>query len=337
MPRWKKQVCTALFAVLAGLYIWKKRSVCLSIFTVFVYAGALTLLLSPLCRRLEKRGLSAKKAAACAMGGFVLAALLILSAFVPYLAAKTMMLFKRMTPTLAELLRRGSAWLGIQVLEQKGLAELLASGMSRATSLLARGGAAFAMQTGQALFALVLAYYMLCERRKLAGYLLLLLPTGRRAAFLFAVQGCKNAALGYLSGVIKTSLFVALATFAGLFLIGVQDALLLAVFMGFFEILPYIGPLLAAVPILLTALGQGPLKALLALVVVVLVQQVEGNFVSPYFTAVSTSIHPLTAIVSVFVLGSLFGLWGILLAVPAVVTARSLLWSINGAENITNQ
>ena len=138
--------------------------------------------------------------------------------------------------------------------------------------------------------------------------------------------------LGYLCGVLKTSAFVGGATALGLALLGVRDALLLGLFMGIFELLPYVGPVLASVPILLSTLPQGIYPSALALALVIAVQQVEGNFVSPYFTASSTSIDPLTAVVSVFVLGSLFGLWGILLAVPLVVTARSLLWSLRHAQ-----
>ena len=82
--------------------------------------------------------------------------------------------------------------------------------------------------------------------------------------------------MSYLSGVLKTSLFVFVATLTGLFLLGINDALLLSVFMGILEVFPYIGPILASVPILLTALGQGFGQAVLALIVVIAVQQIEA-------------------------------------------------------------
>ena len=159
----------------------------------------------------------------------------------------------------------------------------------------------------------------------------LMLPDSWREAFLSACLGCKNALMSYLSGVLKTSLFVFVATLTGLFLLGINDALLLSVFMGILEVFPYIGPILASVPILLTALGQGFGQAVLALIVVIAVQQIEGNFVTPYFTASSTSIKPLSALIGVFVLGSLMGLWGVVLAIPLIVTVRSVLWSIRSA------
>ena len=84
-----------------------------------------------------------------------------------------------------------------------------------------------------------------------------MLPISWRNAFLLAASGCKNALLSYLSGMLKTSLFVFVATLMGLLLLGIKDALLLALFMGIFEILPYIGPILASIPIVLTAMSQG--------------------------------------------------------------------------------
>ncbi len=75
---------------------------------------------------------------------------------------------------------------------------------------------------------------------------------------------------------------------------------------------------------------------LLSLIVVVLVQQIEGNFITPYFTASSTSINPLSALISVFILGSLMGVWGIVLAIPLVVTLRSIMWSIRRTVNVMN-
>ena len=83
-------------------------------------------------------------------------------------------------------------------------------------------------------------------------------------------------------------------------------------------------------------MSQGTSKMLLSLIVVVLVQQIEGNFITPYFTASSTSINPLSALISVFILGSLMGVWGIVLAIPLVVTLRSIMWSIRRTVNVMN-
>ncbi|MDO5378656.1 MAG: AI-2E family transporter [Clostridia bacterium] len=338
MKRKKTVLYGAGIAVL-GFSLYAGRAVFAQVLTVFALAAAFTLILAPLCRKLEQKGLSPSLASALCVSLFVLVAALIVSAFVPYLIAHSIELIRRTTPTLTNLLRRSSEMLGemgVHLKQQNGVTDMIARVMSSVTAWLAKSGVAFATQTGQIAFSLVLTYYLLKERGLIVSHLILLLPLSWRMPFLSAMLGCKNAVLGYLSGVLKTSVFVALATFAGLAMLGVRDAWLLSLFMGVFEILPYIGPVLASVPILLSTLPQGLYPAMLALLLVIAVQQVEGNFISPYFTASSTSIHPLAALVSVFVLGSLFGLWGILLAVPLVVTARSVMWSVKQTQNMMN-
>jgi len=335
----KKTLILALSALAFAVFIYKKRAVFTQILAVLVFSCAFTLILAPLCRRLERRGWPASAAAAVSIVVLLFVFVLLLASFIPYLLTHSVDLLRRITPTLSQLLSGLGgllAQMGMQFEQKSGLVDLLTSSATAMTAQLARGGIAFVRQAGTLGFALVIAYYLLRERRLVANHLILLIPIGRRTAVLSALLGCKNAVLGYLSGVLKTSLFVSAATFAGLALLRVRDAFLLSIFMGFFEVLPYIGPVLAAIPILLVTLPQGITHALAGLLVVVLVQQIEGNFVSPYFTASSTSIHPLAALVSVFVFGSFFGLWGILLAIPAVVTLRSVYWSARQMTAITN-
>ena len=325
----------ALGALALGIYVYRRRHALLGIAAVFAFAVAFTLLLSPVCRLLERRGLRASLAAAAAVCGFLLIALLAVSAFVPYLVAHSIELIRRNAPTLTAVLQQVGAFVeqaGLHSADGSGIGEVITGAVSSLSAFAARGSMAFAAQTGRSLFALVLAYYLLRERRLIGGHLLLVVPPAWRMPALSMLRGCRNAIMGYVSGMLKTSAFVSLATYLGLLLLGVPDALLLALFMGIFEILPYVGPVLGAVPILLSSIPQGLQQTLLALGLVVLVQQVEGNFISPYFTASSTSIHPLAAIVSVFVMGSLMGVWGILLAVPLVVTVRSALWSVRQAR-----
>lgn len=331
----RKAILIAIVFAVSATLAYQKKEALFRILVVFAFAGVFVLLLLPLCALLERKGLSVSQAALCSVAALLAIVLLLVSSFIPYLAVHSIDLIRRLTPTLNGLLRDGGRALrqfGLTGIQDGNLMDMLARTMSSVTSRLAKGSVAFATQAGQFVFALVIAYYVLRERDLLAGHLLLCIPLSWRRAFLCGIRGCKNALLSYLSGVLKTSLFVGSATFAGLVLLGVRDALLLSLFMAVLEILPYIGPILASVPILLSAFSQGPTRALLALVIVVLVQQAEGNFISPHFTASSTSIHPLAALVSVFVLGSLMGMWGILLAIPLVVTARSIFWSVQQAE-----
>lgn len=328
-----------LLLAAGGVYIYLHRSAFVNMLAVLLFSAAFTLLLAPLCQRLECRGWTSAQAALASVGCLLLLALVVLLSFLPYLVTHTVALIRRSAPMLNSMAQTCSTLLeqlGLHALQVQGLSDMLGATVSSMTAMLARGSVSIVTQAGRIGFALVITYYLLRERHLVANHLMLLIPLAWRTAFLSAMRGCRNAVMGYLSGVIKTSVFVFAATYLGLLVLGVRDALLLALFMGVFEILPYIGPVLASVPIVLSVLPMGLNTALLTLGLIVLIQQVEGNFVSPYFTASSTSIHPLAALVSVFVLGSLLGFWEILLAVPLVVTARSIFWSLQQAGNLAN-
>ena len=326
----KRFVLNALGVLLLGVYLYRMRDAVTNIVAVFVYVAVFSLLLAPLCRRLEIRKFRPAWAAACAVLFLFFLILAALAVLIPYLASRSFYLLKRIAPAASQMIDAWRLWSQSNVFVQSTLSDaggVMGTFLSAITGKLARIGMTAATSLGRIGFSLVLTYYVLCERRRIANHLLLLIPTIWRKPVMLGLKACKNAMMSYLSGLLKTSLFVSCATCVGLLLLGVQDAFLLAAFMGIMEVLPYLGPLIASVPILLSALMQGTDTAVLALVMLVLVQQIEGNVISPYFTAASTSIHPLAAIVGVFVFGTLLGFWGILLAVPVLVLIQSISWS----------
>lgn len=330
-----RDIRRACFAIAAIAFLYITRETWLRTGMILLLAAAFTLLLAPLCARLEAKGYKSGQGALVSILLFVLLLAIIMLTFVPYLITHTTDLVRRMTPTVLNLFDNARVFLdqwGIRVEGENSLPKLIASAVSPLTAGLARGGITLFTWAGHLAFSLVIAYYLLAERRSISNHLILCIPLRMRTDFLSALLGCKNAVLSYAAGVIKTSLFISGATFIALVILGVKDALILSLFMGIFEILPYIGPVLGAVPILISALPMGMTKTLLALLLVFVIQQLENSLIGPYFTASSTSIHPLAAIISVFVFGSLFGVMGILLAVPIIVIARSVLWSVRSAS-----
>ena len=326
----KRLILIVAGSFLLGACLYKAREEMVGIAVVLAYAAVFSSLLAPLCKRLEDRNVPPAWAAGYTVIGLFLLVLIILAALIPYLASRSFYLLKRIAPVASGMMDAWQLWSQNNVFMQSTLSDaggLMGISLSMITGKLARFGMSAAAQLGRIGFSLVVTYYVLCDRRRIANHLLLFVPLAWRKPMLMGVQACRNAMMSYLSGLLKTSLFVGCATCVGLLVLGVQDALLLSVFMGVLEVLPYLGPLIASIPILLSAMMQGMDTAVLTLAMLILVQQVEGSVISPYFTAASTSVHPLAAIISVFVMGSLLGFWGILLAVPALVLGQSIFWS----------
>ena len=326
----KRFVCLGLFGLLVSVYLYRMRVEVIGIAAMLAYAAVFSLLLAPVCNKLEKRGMRRSWAAGYAVIGLFLIVFVMLAALIPQLVSRSFYMLKRIAPVTGEIIGRWKEWSQNSVFIQSVLADsgsMLGLTINGITGQLAKVGMTVAAQMGRIGFALILTYYILCDRRRIANHMLLFVPLPWRNPVLLGLRACKNAMLSYFSGMIKTSVFVSSATCAGLLVIGVSDAILLSLFMGVFEVLPYLGPILAAIPIVLSAMMQGTRTVFAALVVIVFVQQAESGVIGPYFTASSTSVHPLAAILAVYVLGSLMGFWGILLAIPSVVLFKSICWS----------
>ena len=277
MKRLTVWIAAGVFGAL--IVYWKRREMA-DAAVVLAYTTMFTVFLSPVCAAMERRGMRATRAASCAVIGLALIVLLMVAAFIPYMATQTISLFKRLAPIATQLMQQL-----LHLAEKEAFVTALISEMGSAMAIalrsiagkLIKAGMTTAAQVGKIAFALVLTYYALCDRKRIGCHLLLLIPAGWRSMFLSTVCACKNALMSYVSGLLKTSAFVAAATCAGLAVLGIEDALLLALMMGILEILPYLGPVLASIPILLSSMLEGGHATFLTLVLLVAVQQIEGN------------------------------------------------------------
>ncbi len=109
---------------------------------------------------------------------------------------------------------------------------------------------------------------------------------------------------------------VGLFSFLGLYLMGVPYALVLGILAGIFELVPYIGPTISAVPAIIIAFTVSPFLAFLTFVLYFFIQQFENYLIVPKVMEKSVGLHPVVIIIVVLVGGQLAGIMGIILAVP---------------------
>jgi predicted PurR-regulated permease PerM len=131
---------------------------------------------------------------------------------------------------------------------------------------------------------------------------------------------------------------VGLLTWIGGFIIGLPQAFFLGVIAGFMELIPNVGPVLAAVPAVLVALLFGSTHMALshlsfALVVIVfytLVQMIENQFLVPKIMGGAVDLPPLIVLIGVIVAADAFGIMGALLATPMIATGKLVFRYIYG-------
>ncbi|OYX14068.1 MAG: hypothetical protein B7Z15_05190 [Rhizobiales bacterium 32-66-8] len=149
--------------------------------------------------------------------------------------------------------------------------------------------------------------------------LLALLPEGSRAGAGEKLDRAGIALRRFLKAQLIAMLLVGVVCGAGLAIIGVPSAIALGLFAGLAEFVPLVGPVASAIPALLLALTVGFDTALWTLALFLVVQQIEGNILSPLLQQQIVSVPAAVTLFAVVAFGTVFGPLGILLATPLTV------------------
>lgn len=168
-------------------------------------------------------------------------------------------------------------------------------------------------------------FYMLKDGHRLVPSISRVFPENQRENISNLLGELNKTLSSYISGQAIECLFVATFTFLGYLLIGVDYAFLFGVVAGLTNLIPYLGPYLGLAPALIYTFFSGsPTTALLCILVVLVVQQVDGNVIYPNVIGKSLNIHPLTIIIILLVAGNLSGVLGVFLGVPVYAILRTI-------------
>ena len=139
----------------------------------------------------------------------------------------------------------------------------------------------------------------------------------------------------FIRGQLLAALIVGILSSIGLSIIRLDFAILIGMTAGIANIIPYFGPILGSVPAVIVGLLSGnPVKALLAIIVLVAVQQIDGTLISPRIVGSSVGLHPVFVMLSMIIGGSYLGLLGMLIAVPIAAIIKMFL--VRWMENKKN-
>jgi predicted PurR-regulated permease PerM len=182
------------------------------------------------------------------------------------------------------------------------------------------------------IFILMAAFYMVKDADRITEQFDNLAPPGYRDDVRRLRQQITKVWNAFLRGELLLGLSVAVMTTVICFAIGIPYAWALGLLAGAMELLPSIGPVIAAIPAILLALFQGsnflPLGnvwfAVLVAGLYIVIQQIENNLLVPRIMGRSLKLHPLAVLIAIIIGGNLGGILGILLAAPVLATLRVL-------------
>jgi predicted PurR-regulated permease PerM len=210
--------------------------------------------------------------------------------------------------------------------EARRFAESLSRNLPTATRSLVSLGVSLVRGIAIAIIIIVISIYMLLDAKRIVRFITTHFPTRSQVDGEQYVAVVQSAVINYvkaqvlLSGALGLSAGLAmwLLGVTGIFPSGSKYAVFFGAWTALMEVIPYVGPVLAAVPPTIVALFHSPLAALWVIVAFLFIQQVEGHILAPLIMSNRFRVHPLIVIFVILAGGQVHGLTGAFLAIPLI-------------------
>lgn len=306
--------------LLSGFFLYMIRDIIALFFMSLVLAS----IINPLASWFQGRGWSRATAV-------MLLYLLILS----LLGAIVMLLVPAVVIETRDLLANADAiWASLlstlgplrEFVASHGLGDSLSEALSAmATGLNVAAGGIVATIRGlvtslaSLIIVLVVAFYLVVSEDALKRLFRAVAPESYQPYLVDLFQRIEKSIGGWVRGQLILSVIVGTAVFVTLKILGVKYALVLALAAGVAEAIPYVGPVFSAIPAILIALTQSPVKGLMVAIMYVVIQQVENHVLVPKIMQKVTGLHPIVSIFSMLIGVKVAGLVGALLAIPVAM------------------
>jgi len=176
-----------------------------------------------------------------------------------------------------------------------------------------------------AIVILLLAFHWTLDGPRTIQSLLLLVPRGQRESISGLISAMETKVGNYIAGQGVLCLVIGIMALVAYLLIGLPNALVLALVAGVLEAVPMVGPLLGAVPAALVALSISPAKLIWVIVATVIIQELENSLLVPRVMRKAVGVNPFVSLLAIFAFSSLFGIAGALMAIPIAAIIQLLL------------
>lgn len=183
-------------------------------------------------------------------------------------------------------------------------------------------GIAYLLTAAVAIF--ITTVYSLINPKPLADGLLSIFNAQYEPRILRASERLAIQIRAWAHGTIYAMIIIFVLSYIALLLIGIKQAFLFAIIAGTLEIIPVLGPILGGILPTIVALSINPILALWVVGSFTFIQQFENHILIPMVMSKQVSLHPVTVIIAVFVMGALYGIIGVFLATPVAVTVGVL-------------
>lgn len=171
---------------------------------------------------------------------------------------------------------------------------------------------------------LTLSFYWTLDGPRIIHSLLLFVPTGQRESIRGLIADMETKVGHFLAGQGVLCLVIGILALVAYVVIGLPNALVLALVAGLLEAVPLVGPLLGAIPAAVIALSIAPSKLIWVIVATLIIQQVENSVLVPRIMRQAVGVNPFVSLLAIFAFSTLFGVAGALMAIPLAAMMQLL-------------
>lgn len=181
---------------------------------------------------------------------------------------------------------------------------------------------------------LVIGFYLLLNFDSAVDTIVTLLPEKMREDTRNLANDVNNSLRNFVTGTLFDALFVFIVTSIGFALIGLKAPLLFGLFCGITNVIPFVGPYIGGAPAVIVGFSQGLPIGILSLIVVSVIQFVEGNFLQAFIMSKTTKLHPVTIMLGLLVFGHFLGILGMIISTPVIASLKSIIMFFDNKYNI---
>ena len=185
---------------------------------------------------------------------------------------------------------------------------------------------------------IVLSFYLAAQEEGVEKFLKIITPL-KNEKYIIDLWKRSQRKIGYwMQGQLLLGIVVGVLVYLGLMILGIQNALILAVLAGVLEIIPYFGPILSAIPAIILGFATGGLTmGLLVLGLFIIIQQFENHLIYPLVVKKVVGVSPIIVILALIIGAKFAGFLGILLSVPVTAALMEFIDDVQRDKDMAGQ
>ncbi len=186
---------------------------------------------------------------------------------------------------------------------------------------------------GTIVVGLVIGFYLLLSFDSATDTIVTMLPHNLQEDTKLLANDVNNSLRNFVVGALLDALFVFIVTSIGFSIVGLKAPLLFGLFCGLTNVIPFAGPYIGGAPAVIVAFSQGIPTGILVLIVIVVIQFIEGNFLQALIMSKTTKLHPVTIMLGLLIFAHFWGILGMIVSTPIIASLKAIIMYFDNKYN----